>query len=105
MGALSLPGLAGTREEMARNAQYQPMAMVATRTPDQLKKYRFYMDGGDSDTFRFGEAARVMSAQLTAKTVPHVAQYGPGGHDDAYFVPKLKDSFALHSEQFRSVKK
>jgi enterochelin esterase-like enzyme len=105
MGALSLPALAGTREEMAANAKYQPMAMAAARTPDQLKQYRFYMDGGDSDIFRFGEAARVMSAQLTAKTVPHVAQYGPGGHDDEYFVPKLKDSFKLHSEQFRSAKK
>jgi len=43
-----------------------------------------------------------MSASLTAKSVEHEWQTGPGRHDDAYWVPKLDRSFALHTRQFRA---
>ncbi|MGB2568899.1 alpha/beta hydrolase-fold protein [Micromonospora citrea] len=102
MGALSFPPLIGTPAERAANASQQPIAMVNARTSEQLNRYRYYFDGGDSDEYRFGEAAKQMSLALAAKGVRHDYQGGPGRHDDAYWMPKLDRSFGLHSEQFRA---
>ena len=43
-----------------------------------------------------------MSTLLASKGVKHDYQLGPGRHDDAYWMPKLHRSFALHAEQFRA---
>lgn len=102
MGALDLPPLAGTPEERAANSRYQPTLMVNSMTTDQLRRHTYYFDGGEQDEYRFGEAAKVMSASLTAKLVDHEWQTGPGHHNDAYWVPKLDRSFGLHSRQFRT---
>jgi len=102
MGALDLPPLAGTPAEQAANTRYQPTVMVESMTTEQLRRHTYYFDGGEQDDFRFGEAARAMSASLTAKSVEHEWQTGPGRHDDAYWVPKLDRSFALHTRQFRA---
>ena len=102
IGALDFPPLAGTTEEMAANSKYIPLAMVDAMTPMQLAEHTYYFDAGDQDDFRFGEAARAMDAELTAKLIPHEWQTGPGRHADSYWVPKLDRSFGLHSRQFRS---
>ena len=102
MGALDLPPLAGTAAEMTANGRYAPMALVSSMTTNQLRRHTYYFDGGDQDDFRFGEAAKAMSALLTGKLVEHEWQTGPGRHDDAYWVPKLDRSFGLHTRQFRA---
>ena len=102
IGALDLPPLAGTATEIAVNSKYIPVAMVDAMTPAQLLEHTYYFDAGDQDEFRFGEAARLMSAKLTAKLVPHEWQTGPGTHADSYWVPKLDRSFGLHTKQFRA---
>jgi S-formylglutathione hydrolase FrmB len=101
MGALSLPPLVGTPAEQAANAGLRPLTLVAGMTAADLNRHRFYFDGGDSDEYRFGTAAQQMSTALAAKGVRHDYQLGPGRHDDAYWMPKLERSFALHAEQFR----
>jgi S-formylglutathione hydrolase FrmB len=101
MGALSLPPLVGTPAEQAANAGLRPLTLVAGMTAADLNRHRFYFDGGDSDEYRFGAAAQQMSTALAAKGVRHDYQLGPGRHDDAYWMPKLERSFALHAEQFR----
>ncbi|WP_170153779.1 alpha/beta hydrolase [Actinoplanes italicus] len=101
MGALSLPPLVGTPAEQAANAGLRPLTLVAGMTAADLNRHRFYFDGGDSDEYRFGAAAQQMSTALAAKGVRHDYQLGPGRHDDAYWMPKLERSFALHVEQFR----
>jgi enterochelin esterase-like enzyme len=102
IGALDFPPLAGSATEMAQNSKYIPLVMVDAMTPAQLAEHTYYFDAGDSDDFRFGEAARAMDLELTAKLTPHEWQTGPGTHADSYWVPKLDRSFGLHSRQFRS---
>ncbi|MBL7260851.1 alpha/beta hydrolase [Paractinoplanes lichenicola] len=100
MGALSLAPLAGTAAEQAANAGLRPLTLVAAMSAAELSRHRFYFDGGDSDDYRFGVAAQQMSTLLASKGVKHDYQLGPGRHDDAYWMPKLDRSFALHEEQF-----
>ncbi|WP_433828965.1 alpha/beta hydrolase-fold protein [Actinoplanes sp. CA-015351] len=100
MGALSLAPLVGTAEERAANAGLRPLTLVAGMSAADLKRHRFYLDGGDSDEYRFGVAAQQMSTALAAKGVKHDYQLGAGNHSDAYWMPKLDRSFGLHAEQF-----
>ncbi|WP_250029279.1 alpha/beta hydrolase [Paractinoplanes maris] len=105
MGALSFGPLVGTPAEQAANAGLRPLTLVASMSAADLSRHRFYFDGGDSDDYRFGVAAQQMSTLLAAKGVKHDYQLGPGRHDDAYWMPKLERSFALHTEQFRPARR
>ncbi|XVU22896.1 alpha/beta hydrolase-fold protein [Actinoplanes sp. CA-054009] len=102
IGALSLAPLVGTAEERAANAYLQPIKLVQSMTAAELGRHTYYFDGGDSDEYGFGTAARTMSVALASKGVKHDYQLGPGNHADSYWMPKLDRSFSLHSEQFRS---
>ncbi len=102
MGALNLPPLAGTAEEQAANAPLEPLTLVDSLSVRQLRRHTYYFDGGSSDDFGFGQAALQMGTELTTKGVAYDYQGGPGRHEDAYWVPKLDRSFALHSRQFRA---
>lgn len=103
MGALSLPPLAGSQEDQARNAGEAPNVQVNGHTPEFLKRYTYFFDSCADDDFRFAEAARTMSQELTAKTVEHrTVIYPEGRHNDACWVPRLFSSFDLHSDRFRS---
>lgn len=102
MGALSFGPLVGTPAEQAANAGLRPLTLVAATSVADLNRHRYYFDGGDSDDYRFGAAAQQMSTLLASKGVKHDYQLGPGRHDDAYWMPKLNRSFALHAEQFRA---
>jgi enterochelin esterase-like enzyme len=102
MGALSLAPLVGTAEEQAANAGLRPLTLVAAMSAADLSRHRFYFDGGDQDDYRFGAAAQQMSTLLASKGVKHDYQLGAGRHDDAYWMPKLDRSFALHTEQFNA---
>lgn len=102
MGALSLPPLIGTPAERAANARLQPIALVTATSAADLRRHRYYFDGGDQDDFGFGVAARNMSVALASKGIQHDYQLGPGRHADSYWMPKLDRSFGLHSAQFRA---
>lgn len=80
-----------------------PIAQAAAMTPDQLKQFDFYFDACEFDEYRFDNAARTMSANLTAKGVPHTWEvYPTGNHNDACWMPHLIDSFTMHSDHFRA---
>ena len=103
IGALSLPPLAGTPEDQAANADERPNTQVVARTPEFLKRFRYYFDACRDDEYRFGEAAEEMDAQLTLKGVPHRwTVYPEGRHNDACWLPNLWKSFDLHSDSFRA---
>lgn len=102
MGALSLPPLAGTAEEQAAHASLEPLTLVHSLGARQLRRHSYYFDGGSEDDFGFGQAAIRMGSELAAKGIAYDYQGGPGRHEDAYWVPKLDRSFALHSKQFRA---
>ncbi|TQJ30039.1 alpha/beta hydrolase-fold protein [Microbacterium sp. SLBN-146] len=80
-----------------------PLAQVAGMTTEQLSAYDFYFDACEFDEYRFDNAARSMSATLTTKGVPHTWLVEPEGrHNDACWMPHLRDSFRMHSDNFRS---
>jgi enterochelin esterase-like enzyme len=100
IGALAWPPYAGTPADIAANAHFNPLMMVNAMTTAQLLAHTYYFDAGLQDDYGFNNAAIAMDAALTAKNVPHVWQLGPGRHADAFWVPKLVDSFGLHTAQF-----
>ena len=58
--------------------------------PEFLERYRYFFDACADDDFRFAEAARLMSQELTAKDVSHrTVVYPEGRHNDACWVPRL----------------
>ncbi|GAA0585437.1 hypothetical protein GCM10010172_83250 [Paractinoplanes ferrugineus] len=102
IGALSLSPLVGTPAEQAANASLQPIKLVQSMTAAELGRHTYYFDGGDSDEYGFGTAAKNMSVALASKGVRHDYQLGAGNHADSYWMPKLDRSFGLHSDQFRA---
>lgn len=80
-----------------------PLVQAAAMTPEQLKHYSIYFDACEFDDYRFDDAARAMDTILTNKGVPHTwAVYPEGRHNDACWMPHIKDSFGLHSAHFRA---
>lgn len=103
MGALSLPPLVGTADEVAANTPETPLVQAVTHTPDFLDDFAYYFDACADDDFRFGEAVQAMAAELAVKQVPHTAVVFPDGrHNDACWLPHIDASFGLHSTSFRS---
>ena len=79
-----------------------PLKQAGDMTTKQLKKFDFYFDACEFDEYRFDDAARSMNTILTDKGVPHTwAVYPEGRHNDACWMPHLKDSFGMHSTHFR----
>lgn len=79
-----------------------PLTQAGDMTAAQLKKFDLYFDACEFDEYRFDDAARSMDTILTGKGVPHTwAVYPEGRHNDACWMPHLKDSFGMHSEHFR----
>lgn len=92
MGALSF----------AQGGKPTPVAQVAGMTPDELRRYDLFLDACEADEYRFDNAVRAMSADLSEKGVTHTAAvYPEGRHNDACWMPRLVDSFATHSQHFR----
>ena len=79
-----------------------PLTQVDSLSTKQLKKFDFYFDACEFDEYRFDDAARSMDTKLTDKGVSHTfAVYPEGRHNDACWMPHLKDSFGMHSTHFR----
>ncbi|MDQ1126411.1 enterochelin esterase-like enzyme [Microbacterium sp. SORGH_AS 505] len=79
-----------------------PLKQAGDMTAKQLKKFDLYFDACEFDEYRFDDAARSMNTILTDKGVPHTwAVYPEGRHNDACWMPHLKDSFGMHSTHFR----
>ena len=101
MGALDLPPLAGTGEEIAANSDETPNVQVNRHTPEFLSSFSYYFDACEDDEFKFDDAARAMDGQLDSKFVEHVfPPIRPGRHNDECSIPYLKDGFAVHSATF-----
>ncbi|MEO5608057.1 MAG: alpha/beta hydrolase-fold protein [Ornithinibacter sp.] len=80
-----------------------PLTQVAGMTTQQLEKFDFYFDACEFDEYRFDDAARAMDTILTSKGVQHTwAIYPEGRHNDACWMPHVKDSFTMHSDHFRA---
>jgi enterochelin esterase-like enzyme len=103
MGMLDTPPLVGTPEDKAMHASETPVIEAAAETPEFLSRFRYFFDACEDDSLRQDDAVRIMSAELTAKQVPHQAEVYPSGvHGDSCWVPQLWRSFQLHSDNFRA---
>jgi len=55
------------------------------------------------DDYAFDEAARTLDTLLTDKGVQHTSTvYAEGRHNDACWVPRIADSFGMHSDHVRA---
>lgn len=101
MGALNIPpSLVGVRETTPTTP---PLALAATMTPEQLSRHTYFLDACEFDGFAFDDVVRGFSATLTAKGVDHTAVVYPDGiHNDDCWLPRIADSFGLHSDQVRA---
>ncbi len=80
-----------------------PLTQVAGMSPEELSAFDFYFDACEFDEYRFDNAARSMDTTLTAKGIDHTwAVYPEGRHNDACWMPHVKDSFTVHSDHFRA---
>ncbi len=96
IGALTLGG-------NGQSAANFPAARVTTLTPEFLGRFSYFFDSCGQDDFGFAGGVAAMTAQLTAKLVPHEAQLYPiGSHNDACWLPNLWRSFSVHSDHFRA---
>lgn len=106
MGALNLaPAVVGVTSPGGSAGQsLSPLADVAARTTEQLSQYDFFYDACEEDDFRFDNAVRSLDGLLTAKGVPYTSAIHPTGrHNDDCWVPRVADSFGLHSDHVREV--
>jgi enterochelin esterase-like enzyme len=103
IGALSLPPLVGSSEDIAFSANEAPLIQVTGHDPSFLRSYKYFFDACADDEFRFGEAVYAMDAQLTVKVTPHTAiVYPEGRHNDDCWLPHIDSSFGMHSANFRA---
>lgn len=106
MGALSLaPAVVGVTSPGGPAGQSaSPLADVAARTTEQLSRYAFFYDACEEDDYRFDNAVRSLDTLLDAKGIDHTsAVYPEGRHNDDCWVPRIADSFGLHSDHVREV--
>lgn len=93
MGSLGFTGVPGYAT---------PLEMVGDLEPALLARYDYFMDVCKDDFFGFGATVPAMSAALDAKGVDHTGiVYPTGTHDDACWLPRIEDSFGMHSDHVK----
>jgi len=105
MGALNLaPAQVGVTSPGGPEAQSaSPLTVVAAMSAEALGRYDYYFDACEFDDYRFDDAARTLDTLLTDKGIEHTyALYPEGRHNDACWVPRIADSFGMHSDHFRA---
>jgi hypothetical protein len=105
MGALSLaPAQVGVTSPGGPDAQVaSPLTVVAGMSAEALSRYDYFFDACEFDDYTFDNAARSLNTLLTDKGVEHTyALYAEGRHNDACWVPRIIDSFGMHSAHVRA---
>lgn len=105
MGALNLaPAMLGITSPGGPAGQSpSPLSEVTRMTPDELAAHDYFLDACEEDEYRFDGAVRAITGILTAKGVEHTAVVHPQGrHNDDCWLPRVGDSFGLHSDTVRA---
>lgn len=106
MGALNIPpALLGIVSPGGADGQSQsPIADASSMSTEELSQYEFFFDACEFDDYAFDNAVRSLEQILTTKGVDYTsAIYPEGRHNDDCWVPRIADSFGLHSDQVREV--
>ncbi|WP_327016360.1 alpha/beta hydrolase [Cryobacterium sp. MP_3.1] len=105
MGALNLaPAQVGVTSPGGPQGQSaSPLTVVAGMSTEALSRYDYFFDACEFDDYAFDNAARSLDTLLTGKGVTHTyALYPEGRHNDACWVPRIADSFGMHSDHVRA---
>ncbi|QYF74567.1 alpha/beta hydrolase-fold protein [Cryobacterium sp. PAMC25264] len=105
MGALNLaPAQVGVTSPGGPQGQSaSPLTVVAGLSAEALSRYDYFFDACEFDDYAFDNAARSMDTLLTGKGIAHTyALYPEGRHNDACWVPRIADSFGMHSDHVRA---
>lgn len=106
MGALNIPpAVVGITSPGGPDGQSQaPIADASAMSTEELSQYEFFFDACEFDDYAFDNAVRSLEGILTAKGVDYTsAIYPEGRHNDDCWVPRIGDSFGLHSDHVREV--
>lgn len=80
-----------------------PLALIKSKTVDELKAYQYYLDGGADDPLTYAtNSTNDIHAYFRSKEVgvAHEYQMRPGGHTRDYYLKYLDRSFETHSQSF-----
>jgi len=106
MGALNIPpALLGIVSPGGADGQSKsPIADASSMSTEELSRYEFFLDACEFDDYAFDNAVRSLEQILTTKGVDYTAAiYPEGRHNDDCWVPRIADSFGLHSDHVREV--
>ncbi|PZD94225.1 hypothetical protein DNH61_19995 [Paenibacillus sambharensis] len=79
----------------------QPFALIKSKTVNELKAYRYYLDGGTDDPFTYADSStNDIHAYFRSNGIAHEYQMRPGGHSSDYYLQYLDRSFRMHSSNF-----
>jgi enterochelin esterase-like enzyme len=98
IGPLFGPGLAGRDRLTPLYLAYNPLDQARTKSVDELKKVRYYLDCGDDDFLFKGNAA--LHVVLGDRKVPHEFRVRDGGHTWTYWRTGIVDGLAFIGQSF-----
>jgi enterochelin esterase-like enzyme len=87
----------GDRVNAALNAN-SPLRIVVMKTPDDLKKVRYWIDCGDDDGLSRGNC--LLHIELMDKGVPHEFRVRDGAHTWTYWRTGIIDGLAFIGQSF-----
>jgi S-formylglutathione hydrolase FrmB len=82
-------------DELATWQAHDPAALVGSLEPGKLA---LYLDCGTEDGFGLDAGASYLHDLLVARKIDHAFFLGPGGHDFAFWVPRLPESLKFLRE-------
>ena len=98
LGPLFGRGLKGGDRVNAALTANSPLRIVLTKTPDDLKKVRYWIDCGDDDGLSRGNC--LLHIELMDKGVPHEFRVRDGAHTWTYWRTGIIDGLAFIGQSF-----
>jgi enterochelin esterase-like enzyme len=99
MGQLWGRNLKGTERLTKSWYENSILKMVETKTTDELKQVRYWIDCGDDDFLTKGNC--LLHIALSDKKVPHEYRVRDGGHTWTYWRTGITDALAFIGQSFR----
>lgn len=86
----------------AINMGGNPLMTAQKMSADELSYFTQYFVCGNRDLYKFGLPAIQLDRRLRDDQIDHFFELGEGGHDSAYYLPYVIDSFAYQLDAMPS---
>ncbi|GGI03351.1 alpha/beta hydrolase-fold protein [Egicoccus halophilus] len=94
MGSLTFAGGSGNPT---------PVNLVQDLDADLLDSSTYFFDACEDDDYNFDNGVRTLSSRMTERGIEHTAVvYAEGRHNDDCWLPRIADSFGMHSAHVRA---